>query len=192
VCVRRRRRSPAGPRRRPCGARLRRWKRRLGRSAAARSASRPALERASGVAIPERPEADRQFYQQVYFHKLGTDWRNDPLALGTKDGLPRVAEIFLGSENNRNLIVATVQNGDGGEFAHFLITPGSLRRLSDFKDKIVEVKASAIGELFALSRADAPNGKIVKLEGTNIVEIALWKSVRVQALRSSIESKFRE
>jgi prolyl oligopeptidase len=112
----------------------------------------------------ERPEADRFFYQQVYFHKLGTDWRNDPLALGTKEGLPRVAEIFLGSENNRNLIVATVQNGDGGEFAHFLITPGSLRRLSDFKDKIVEVKASAIGELFALSRADAPNGKIVKLE----------------------------
>ena len=35
-------------------------------------------------------------------------------------------------------------------------------------------------------------GKIVKLEGTNIVELELSKSVRVQALRSSIESKFRE
>ena len=35
-------------------------------------------------------------------------------------------------------------------------------------------------------------GKIVKLEGTNIVEIELSKSVRVQAIRSSIESKFRE
>jgi hypothetical protein len=51
----------------------------------------------------ERPEADRFFYQQVYFHKLGTDWQKDPLVLGTKDGLPRVAEIFLGSENSRDL-----------------------------------------------------------------------------------------
>jgi preprotein translocase subunit YajC len=35
-------------------------------------------------------------------------------------------------------------------------------------------------------------GKIVKLEGTNIVELELSKSVRVRAIRSSIESKFRE
>jgi preprotein translocase subunit YajC len=35
-------------------------------------------------------------------------------------------------------------------------------------------------------------GKIVKLEGKNIAEIELSKSVRVQALRSSIESKLRE
>lgn len=35
-------------------------------------------------------------------------------------------------------------------------------------------------------------GKIVKLEGPNTVEIELSKSVRVQALRSSIESKFGE
>jgi preprotein translocase subunit YajC len=33
-------------------------------------------------------------------------------------------------------------------------------------------------------------GKIVKFEGKNIVEIELSKSTRVQALRSSIESKF--
>jgi preprotein translocase subunit YajC len=35
-------------------------------------------------------------------------------------------------------------------------------------------------------------GKIVKLEGTDIVEIELSRSVRVQAVRSSIEAKFRE
>jgi len=35
-------------------------------------------------------------------------------------------------------------------------------------------------------------GKIVKLEGKNVLEIELSKSVRVQALRSSIESKFLE
>jgi prolyl oligopeptidase len=111
----------------------------------------------------ERPEADRFFFQQVYFHELGTDWRDDPLVLGTKDGLPRVAEIFLGGENNRNMIIAQVQNGDGGEFAHFLITPQSVTKLADFKDKIVEAKVSSTGEIFALSRAGAPNGKVVKL-----------------------------
>ena len=35
-------------------------------------------------------------------------------------------------------------------------------------------------------------GKIVKLEGKNIAEIELSKSVRVQALRSSIESRLTE
>jgi preprotein translocase subunit YajC len=35
-------------------------------------------------------------------------------------------------------------------------------------------------------------GKIVKLEGKNIAEIELSKSVRVQALRSSIESRLTD
>src|SRR5262249_61342289 len=87
----------------------------------------------------ERPPADRQFYQQVYFHKLGTDWRNDPLVLGTKNGLPRVAEIFLGRDNRRDLIVAQVQNGDGGEFAHFVLSREGGVQLADFKARISEV-----------------------------------------------------
>ena len=44
----------------------------LGISTAARSGTR-------AIRAQERPEADRQFYQQVYLHKLGTDWRDDPL-----------------------------------------------------------------------------------------------------------------
>src|SRR5262249_53963853 len=106
----------------------------------------------------ERPQADRFFYQQVYFHKLGTDWRSDPLILGERDGLPRVAEIFLGRDNRRDLIVASVQNGDGGEFAHWVLgKDGSAIQLAGFKDKITEVVSSPTGVVFALSRADAPN-----------------------------------
>ena len=111
----------------------------------------------------ERAEADRFFHQQVYFHKLGTDWRNDPLVLGTKDGLPRVAEIFLGRDNRRDLIVAQVQNGDGGEYAHFVLSKDGVVQLADFKDKIVEVVSSPTGVIFALSRAGASNGKVLKL-----------------------------
>ena len=104
----------------------------------------------------ERPEADRQFYQQVYFHKLGTDWHDDPLVLGSKDGLPRVAEIFLGRDNRRDLIVAQVQNGDGGEFAHYVLSPDGVVQLADFEDKIVEVDSSPAGVIFAVSRAERP------------------------------------
>jgi prolyl oligopeptidase len=112
----------------------------------------------------ERPEADRQFYQQVYFHKLGGNWRDDPLVLGTKDGLPRVAEIFLGRDNPANLMVAQVQNGDGGEYAHYVLSPDGATQLAAFEDKIVEVESSPSGVIFAVSRSDAPNGKVVKLK----------------------------
>lgn len=111
----------------------------------------------------ERPPADRQFYQQVYFHKLGGDWQADPLVLGEKDGLPRVAEIFLGRSNARDLVIASVQNGDGGEFAQFVLSQAGVVPLSGFKDKIVGAVSSPSGVIFALSRADAPNGKVLKL-----------------------------
>lgn len=112
----------------------------------------------------ERPEADRQFYQQVYFHKLGADWHDDLLVLGSKDGLPRVAEIFLGRDNRRDLIVAQVQKGDGGEFAHYVLSPDGVVQLAAFEDKIVEAASSPAGVIFAVSRAGAPNGKVLKLK----------------------------
>jgi prolyl oligopeptidase len=74
-----------------------------------------------------------------------------------------VAEVFFGKENNRDMMIVSVQNGDGGEFAHFLVTPQGVKRLADFKDRIVEVKANDRGDIFALSLAGAPNGKVVKL-----------------------------
>ncbi len=111
----------------------------------------------------ERPQADRFFYQQVYFHKVGSDWRNDPLVLGTKDGLPRVAEIFLGSEYPAASAIARVQNGDGGEFAHYVLSPDAAVQLAAFEDKIVDIATGHDGAIYALSRADAPNGKVLKL-----------------------------
>src|SRR5438874_6575486 len=41
----------------------------------------------------ERPDADLNFYQQVYFHKLGTHDTDDTYSIG-KD-FPRIAEIVL-------------------------------------------------------------------------------------------------
>jgi prolyl oligopeptidase len=112
----------------------------------------------------ERPEAERFFYQQVYFHRMGGDWRSDPLVLGSRDGLPRVAEIFLSSQHLHDTAIAQVQNGDGGEYAHYVLSRDGALQLAAFDDRIAEVASGPDGAVFALSRAGAPNGKILKLK----------------------------
>ena len=69
----------------------------------------------------ERPDADLNFYQQVYFHKLGTSDTKDVYSIG-KD-FPRIAEIQLTASEDGKYILAAVANGDGGEFAHYLLGP---------------------------------------------------------------------
>jgi prolyl oligopeptidase len=111
----------------------------------------------------ERPEEDRHFYQQAYFHKIGSDWRNDALVLGTGDGLPRIAAVVFSIRHLSGAALAQVQNGDGGEYAHYLLRPDSALKLAAFEDKIPEAAAGPDGAIYALSRAGAPNGKVVKL-----------------------------
>src|SRR4029077_9650619 len=66
----------------------------------------------------ERAAADLDFYQQVYFHTLGAAEKDDRYAIG-KD-FPRIAEIVLATSDDGKYVLATVENGDGGEFAHYL------------------------------------------------------------------------
>ena len=61
----------------------------------------------------KRPDADLNFYQQVYFHKLGTNDSEDTYSIG-KD-FPRIAEINLQASHDGKYILATVANGDGGD-----------------------------------------------------------------------------
>src|SRR5437773_3756501 len=110
----------------------------------------------------ERPDADLNFYQQIYFHKLGTSDTEDTYSIG-KD-FPRIAEIALESSRDGKYILATVANGDGGDFAHYLAGPdGNWKQITQFSD---EVKAARMGRdnaLYLLSRADAPRGKVLRL-----------------------------
>ena len=69
----------------------------------------------------ERPDADLNFYQQVYFHKLGTADTEDTYSIG-KD-FPRIAEVVLETSHDGKYVVATVANGDGGDFAFYLLGP---------------------------------------------------------------------
>jgi prolyl oligopeptidase len=110
----------------------------------------------------EKPAEDMNFYQQIYFHKLGTPTADDRYELG-KDS-PRIAETELKVDERTGRVLATIQNGDGGEFAHYLRTPaGEWRPFSKFADKVIQAEFGPGDELFVISRADAPRGKILRV-----------------------------
>jgi prolyl oligopeptidase len=115
----------------------------------------------------ERPPEDANFYQQVYFHRLGTDAKEDTYVIG-KD-FPRIAEIRLHTSDDGRWLLASVANGDGGQFAHYLMNmDGHWTEITHFDDGIVSVKFGP-GErggdqaLYLLSRKDAPRGQILRL-----------------------------
>jgi prolyl oligopeptidase len=110
----------------------------------------------------ERPDADLNFYQQIYFHKLGTPDTEDTYSLG-KD-FPRIAEIKLEAARDGKYLLATVANGDGGDFAHYLLGPGGKwKQITQFSDQIKVVRLGRADALYLLSRAGAPRGKILRL-----------------------------
>src|SRR5271154_1987919 len=110
----------------------------------------------------ERPQEDANFYQQVYFHKLGTDAKQDAYVIGKE--FPRIAEILLDASDDGRWLLAAVANGDGGEFAHYVMdTDGHWTQITHFEDGIVSVHFGADQALYLLSRKDAPRGKILRL-----------------------------
>ena len=111
------------------------------------------------------PEADRHFFLQTYFHTLGKKWQDDPLVLGTADGLPRIAEIFLDNTYAPDMVLASAQKGDGGEWQQWLLKPdGSKIKIADFADRVVSARIGPDRALYMVSLSNALNGKILKLE----------------------------
>ncbi len=114
----------------------------------------------------ERPEADLNFYQQVYFHKLGTPDTKDTYSIG-KD-FPRIAEIVLEGSRDARYILASVANGDGGDFEHYLLVPegsasGEWKQITKFSDQIKAAHLGRDNALYLLSRNAAPRGKVLRL-----------------------------
>ena len=110
----------------------------------------------------ERPEADLNFYQQVYFHKLGTSDGEDSYSIGKE--FPRIAEIKLEASRDGKFILAIVANGDGGDFSHYLLGPdGTWKQITQFSDQIKEARLGRDNALYLISRADAPRGKVLRL-----------------------------
>ena len=61
-------------------------------------------------------------------------------------------------------LLAAVGNGDGGQFAHYLMdADGKWTQITHFEDGIVSVKFGVDPALYLLSRKDAPRGQILRL-----------------------------
>jgi prolyl oligopeptidase len=111
----------------------------------------------------ERPEADLNFYQQVYYHQLGADEKEDRHILG-KD-FPRIAEITIQALPGDGGLAVSYQLGDGGDFAHYLLggDGSSPKQLAQLEDGVKSIAVAPNGDLFLFSLKDAPRGKILKL-----------------------------
>jgi prolyl oligopeptidase len=110
----------------------------------------------------ERPAADIDFYQQVWFHRIGTPVAEDQYSIG-KD-FPRIAEVDMETSEDGQWVLAAVANGDGGDFAHYVRdASGQWRQVTRFEDGIKRVRFGRDGALYLLSRKDAPRGKVLRL-----------------------------
>ncbi len=113
---------------------------------------------------PDAPKDDQHFNMQVYFHKLGAEWKDDPLVLGKKDGLEKVSEVFLDNRFNLPAVMAMVQRGDGNVWAFYVLRQGADPvRVGTYGDEIVYATFGPDGAIYAISRKNSSNGKIVKL-----------------------------
>lgn len=111
----------------------------------------------------ERPDEELQFYQQVYYHTLGTHTNEDTYAIGKE--FPDIAEIELEASHDGMNFITTVSNGDGGEYAHYLLNGSSeWKQVTKFKDLVHTVTFAPDNSLYLLSRMNAPKGQILHLD----------------------------
>ncbi len=109
----------------------------------------------------ERPAEELNFYVQIYFHKLGSPTSDDRYEAG-KD-FPSIGEIELQMDRPSGRLLATVQKGDGGQFALYLRSPqGVWTQFSDYGDKTIQAAFGPQDDLYLLSRKGAPHGKILR------------------------------
>lgn len=107
----------------------------------------------------ERSAEDRDFYQQVWFHKLGTPESADTYAIGKE--FPRIAEVELDRSDDGKAVLAIVANGDGGEYEHHVVAGGKWTRLTKLDDLVTTAVFAPDGKIYAISRKGALRGKVI-------------------------------
>jgi len=103
---------------------------------------------------------DRGFYQKVYFHKLYSPPKDDNVVIGET---PRLAQIDLETNGDGKFVTAKIASGYGGRSEHWVFRQGAgFSRVAGFGDEIEKVVVGPDGDLWALSKKDAPRGKVLK------------------------------
>lgn len=128
----------------------------------------------------ERADPDLDFYQQLYFHKIGGTSDTDAYEIG-KD-FPKIAESVVTASGDGRFLLATVKNGDGGEQAHYVRAPaGGWIRLAGYTDEVISGVWGRDGTLYLLSRKGAPRGRILRIPRSNSPTLADAKVVIPQS-----------
>ncbi len=135
----------------------------------------------------ERPVTDLGFYQEIWFHRLGTPSDQDVYELGREFDDPRIAEHFLQASDDGRHVLSLVQKGDGREYALYLRGPGGgWRKVSGLADEVVAARFGLDGGLWLLSRKGAPRGRILRVS-LDAPELGQARAV-AEAVEGSIEA----
>ncbi|QNT77756.1 prolyl oligopeptidase family serine peptidase [Entomobacter blattae] len=105
----------------------------------------------------------RQYFnQQIWYHSLGKKDGEDRYVFGRD--LPKIAEIRLDNSQNALYTLISVENGDGGEFAHYVMdSRGHIRQITHFADHVTAASIGPDNVLYLLSYDHAPKGKILAM-----------------------------
>src|SRR4051794_22765063 len=118
------------------------------------------------------PDADLGFYQQVWFHELGTDGGRRELAgVFAED---RIAENFLATSPDGRWAMDLVQKGDRGEWQIFVRRQhrdAAWRMVADVGDECIRAVFGG-RSLFVLSLRGAPRGQVLRLELGDTASVA--------------------
>jgi prolyl oligopeptidase len=116
------------------------------------------------------PDEDLGFYQDVWFHELGTAPEDDRRELdGTVFVEPRIAENYLTASPDGRWVMDRVQRGDGGEWQVFVRAQqdnAEWRLVAGLDDRCINAVFGA-DDLFLLSVQDAPHGRVLRLSLTD-------------------------
>ncbi|HEX5949603.1 MAG TPA: prolyl oligopeptidase family serine peptidase [Actinomycetota bacterium] len=110
----------------------------------------------------ERPEEDSGFYQEVWFHRIGSSEDRRDLTLPVAD--ERIVEHFLSSSADGRWVLDRAQRGDSGEWQLLVRAQegGDWWTLAESADRVVDA-AFGPDAIFLLSERDAPRGRILRL-----------------------------
>lgn len=112
------------------------------------------------------PDEELGFNQDVWFHRLGQDPGEDRHELTGVFADNRITENFLSASADGEWVMNRAQKGDGGEWQIFLrrqTGDPDWRLVADIADGCIRAAFGGRG-LFLLSVADAPRGKVLRLD----------------------------
>ena len=122
-------------------------------------------DRASGTRASPAPRSPKRIATSIRRSgSTGSGPTSLPIARSRSGGLPRVAEIQMDYSPVAHALLVTVANGDGGEFAHYVVDhSGAVHQITRFEDDVEWAAFGPDQALYLVSERDAPKRRILKL-----------------------------